>query len=100
MNHFSLNHTTVLDDTFYKYLLKAKAFLRDYDSLLDGIQDLNLNNEKSRVVFINSKCAKKGYLCINCDDDKYDFIRNNLNEIIELHNNKKKYISEIFSDMK
>lgn len=100
MSYFNLNHASVLDNSFYKYLISAGDFLQTHNSLLEGLQHVNNNKNSPRVVFINSKCADKGFLCINCEEKEYDEILSQLNEIIKLHNLKQIQIKDVFSKFK
>lgn len=100
MSNFNLDHVSILDESFYKYLLTAGNFLQTHNSLLEGLQHVNHNKDSSRVVFINSKCADKGFLCINCEEKEYENILTQLNEIIKLHNLKQHQIKDVFSNFK
>ena len=102
-----INHTNYLfgkvfhdELCFYKYLLSAGDFLQTHNSLLEGLQHANYNKDSPRVVFINSKCADKGFLCINCEEKEYENTLTQLNEIIKLHNLKQHQIKDVFSNFK
>ena len=97
MSYFNLDHVSVLDDSFYKYLISASDFLQTHNSLLEGLQQVN-NKHSPRVVFINSKCADKGFLCINCEEKEYEKTLSQLNEIIKLHNLKQLQVKDVFSN--
>jgi len=99
MPSFKLSHVSPLDSSFHQYLINAGDFMQDHDSLLLGLQQLN-SSHQPRIVFINSKCSKKGFLCINCKDDEYSDILSNLEQIIQLHNAKKNNIGDIVSFFK
>lgn len=98
MSYFNLDHASVLDDSFYKYLMTTSEFLQTHNSLLEGLQQVNNNKHSPRVVFINSKCADKGFLCINCEEKQYEETLSQLNEIIKLHNLKQLQVKDVFSN--
>lgn len=100
MSYFNLDHASVLDDSFYKYLMTTSEFLQTHNSLLEGLQQVNNNKHSPRVVFINSKCADKGFLCINCEEKEYEETLSQLNEIIKLHNLKQLQVKDVFSNFK
>ena len=100
MSYFNLDHASVLDDSFYKYLITTSEFLQTHNSLLEGLQQVNNNKHSPRVVFINSKCADKGFLCINCEGKEYEKTLSQLNEIIKLHNLKQLQVKDVFSNFK
>ena len=100
MSSFNLHHVSVLDNSFHKYLISAGEFLQTHNSLLEGLQHANNNKHSPRVVFINSKCADKGFLCVNCEEKEYENILSQLNEIMKIHNFKQLQIKDIFSNFK
>ena len=99
MSSFNLNHVKPLDDSFFQYLKDVGDYLKEHDSLLHALQDLN-TNDNSKIVFINSKCANRGYLCINCKEEEYEGILNNLEEIINLHKEKRIILSNVIASFK
>ena len=100
MSSFNLHHVSVLDNSFHKYLISTGDFLQTHNSLLEGLQNANNNKYSPRVVFINSKCADKGFLCVNCEEKEYENILSQLNEIMKIHNLKQSQIKGIFSNFK
>lgn len=85
MSTFSLKKIKELDPSFVSYLRDTTNTLLEYDNLLLGLQDLNKNHKAKRIVFVNSKCSDKGYVCVNCKNDEFDKILEQLESIIKLH---------------
>ena len=98
MNSFSINKVKEVDKDFFKFLRDSTQYMIDYDNLLIGLRDLNSNHNSKRVVFINSKCSDKGYVCLNCKDDEFENILKKIEDTIDLHqyrmNESKKILSE------
>jgi|TARA_Y100000992_G_scaffold269932_1_gene209966 hypothetical protein len=88
MSSFSLKKIFELDPIFYNYLRDLTNTMLEYENILVGLQDLNNNYHHKRIVFINSKCSDKGYVCINCENNEFDEILNQLELIIKLHINR------------
>jgi len=85
MSTFSLKKIKELDPSFVNYLRDTTNSMLEYNDLLLGLQDLNKNHNDKRIVFINSKCSDKGYVCVNCKNDEFDTILEELESIIKLH---------------
>lgn len=85
MNTFSLKKIFELEPSFYNYIKDITQDMLEYENILVGLQDLNKNYNHKRIVFINSKCSDKGYVCINCHDNEFDKILNQIKSIMELH---------------
>tara|TARA_B100001093_G_scaffold84135_1_gene75662 strand:- start:275 stop:502 length:228 start_codon:yes stop_codon:yes gene_type:complete len=72
----------------------------DYDNLLIGLRDLNKNHKSKRVVFVNSKCSDKGYVCLNCKDDEFENILKKVEDTIKLHEYRMRESKKILSEFK
>ena len=72
----------------------------DYENLLIGLNDLNTNHKNKRIVFVNSKCSDKGYVCVNCENDEFDKIMQNVDSIINLHNFRLKESKNLINSYK
>ena len=98
MTNFSFKKIKTMEPNFFKFLRDSTQYMLDYDNLLIGLKDLNDNHQSKRIVFLNSKCSDKGYVCINCKDDEFESILDKINSIIKLHSfrmdNSKKILSE------
>tara|TARA_B100000073_G_C23511599_1_gene484071 strand:- start:326 stop:631 length:306 start_codon:yes stop_codon:yes gene_type:complete len=100
MSNFSINKVKQVDPNFFKFLRDSTQFMVDYDNLLIGLRDLNKNHKSKRVVFVNSKCSNKGYICLNCNDDEFERILNKVEETINLHEYRMKESKKILSEFK
>ena len=100
MSNFSINKVKQVDANFFKFLRDSTQFMVDYDNLLIGLRDLNKNHKSKRVVFVNSKCSNKGYICLNCNDDEFERILNKVEETINLHEYRMKESKKILSEFK
>ena len=100
MSNFSINKVKQVDANFFKFLRDSTQFMLDYDNLLIGLKDLNKNHNSKRVVFVNSKCSNKGYICLNCNDDEFERILNKVEETINLHEYRMKESKKILSEFK
>ena len=100
MSNFSINKVKQVDPNFFKFLRDSTQFMVDYDNLLIGLRDLNKNHKSKRVVFVNSKCSNKGYICLNCNDDEFEKILNKVEETINLHEYRMKESKKILSEFK
>ena len=92
MNSFSIDKVKEVDADFYKFLRDSTEYMLNYNNLLVGLKDLNQNHKSKRVVFINSKCSNKGFVCVNCKNDEFDKILKLLRiqlAIIEYEESKK-----------
>ena len=100
MSNFSINKVKQVDPNFFKFLRDSTQFMVDYDNLLIGLRYLNKNHKSKRVVFVNSKCSNKGYICLNCNDDEFERILNKVEETINLHEYRMKESKKILSEFK
>ena len=100
MSNFSIYKVKQVDPNFFKFLRDSTQFMVDYDNLLIGLRDLNKNHKSKRVVFVNSKCSNKGYICLNCNDDEFERILNKVEETINLHEYRMKESKKILSEFK
>jgi len=86
MPTFGLNKIKELEPMFMSYLNGGADSIMEYDNILSGLQDLNANHKHKPVVFINSKCSGKKYVCINCGNDEFDHSLQKLIDIFNLYN--------------
>ena len=100
MSNFSINKVKQVDSDFYKFLRDSTQYMIEYDNLLIGLRDLNENYKSKRVVFINSKCSDKGYVCLNCKDDEFENILKKIEDTIKLHEYRMKESKKILSEFK
>lgn len=101
MSFFKFKNTFELDESFYNYLLSSGQFLLKYQDLNHAINDLNENPENfPKIVFISSECSKKGFVCINCNNNRFEKISSDIKNIIELHNFKNENIKKILNKNK
>jgi len=61
---------------------------------------LNSNHNSKRVVFINSKCSDKGYVCLNCKDDEFENILTKIEDTINLHEYRMRESKKILDEFK
>ena len=78
----------------------STQFMIDYDNLLIGLKDLNKNHKSKRVVFVNSKCSNKGYVCLNCKDNEFENILKKVEDTIKLHEYRMRESKKILSEFK
>tara|TARA_X000000368_G_scaffold390046_1_gene352980 strand:+ start:600 stop:905 length:306 start_codon:yes stop_codon:yes gene_type:complete len=100
MSNFSINKVKQVDANFFKFLRDSTQFMLDYDNLLIGLKDLNKNHNTRRVVFVNSKCSDKGYVCLNCKDTEFEKILKTVEDTINLHEYRMKESKKILSEFK
>lgn len=100
MSNFSINKVKQFDSNFFKYLRDSTQYMIDYDNLLIGLNDLNKNHKSKRVVFVNSKCSDKGYVCLNCEDDEFENLLKKVEDTINLHEYRMKESKKILSEFK
>ena len=100
MSNFSINKVKQVDRDFFKFLRDSTQFMIDYDNLLIGLRDLNKNHKSKRVVFVNSKCSDKGYVCLNCKDDEFENILKKVEDTIKLHEYRMSESKKILSEFK
>ena len=100
MSNFSINKVKQVDRDFFKFLRDSTQFMIDYDNLLIGLRDLNKNHKSKRVVFVNSKCSDKGYVCLNCKDDEFENILKKVEDTIKLHEYRMRESKKILSEFK
>jgi len=100
MSNFSINKVKQVDKDFFKFLRDSTQFMIDYDNLLIGLRDLNKNHKSKRVVFVNSKCSDKGYVCLNCKDDEFENILKKVEDTIKLHEYRMRESKKILSEFK
>ena len=100
MSNFSINKVKQFDSNFFKYLRDSTQYMIDYDNLLIGLNDLNKNHKSKRVVFVNSKCSDKGYVCLNCEDDEFENLLKKIEDTINLHEYRMKESKKILSEFK
>lgn len=100
MNSFSIDKVKEVDKDFYKFLRDSTEYMLNYNNLLMGLKDLNKNHNSKRVVFIDSKCSNKGYVCVNCKDDEFENILKTIENTISLHQYRMKESKKIISDFK
>lgn len=100
MKSFGYQKIKELDSSFYNYLKSATENMFEYENLLIGLQDLNKNHKTKRIVFINSTCSKKGFVCINCENHEINNILKSLEEILKLHNFRLESSKQIIKEIK
>lgn len=95
MISYKLNHSYELDDSFMDYLQSTVKVVNEYESLLDALQKMNSQSEKKKpIVFVRSKCSRKGYACLYCGDEQYDSSIEDLERIVQLHVFKQENIAK------
>jgi hypothetical protein len=100
MISYKLNHSYELDDSFMDYLQSTVKVVNEYESLLDALQKMNSQSEKKKpIVFVRSKCSRKGYACLYCDESKFDSSIEDLEKIIQLHTFKKEHMNTWHSNL-
>lgn len=100
MNSFSIDKVKEVDQDFYKFLRDSTEYMLNYNNLLVGLKDLNQNHKSKRVVFINSKCSNKGFVCVNCKNDEFDKILKTIENTIDLHQYRMKESKKILAEFK
>lgn len=100
MNSFSINKVKEVDQDFYNFLRDSTEYMLNYNNLLIGLKDLNENHKSKRVVFINSKCSNKGFVCVNCKDNEFDNILKKIEDTIDLHQYRMSESKKILSEFK
>ena len=100
MSSFSFKKIKELDPSFYKFLRDSTQYMLDYDDLLVGLKDLNKSHKSKRIVFINSNCSNKGYVCLNCKDNEFENILKKVEDMITLHNYRINESKKIMSEFK
>ena len=100
MTKFSINKVKQINPDFFKFLRDSTQYMIDYDNLLIGLKDLNSNHNSKRVVFINSKCSDKGYVCLNCKDDEFENILTKIEDTINLHEYRMRESKKILDEFK
>ena len=101
MSFFKFKNTFELDESFHKYLQSIDKYLFKYENLMDAINYLNENPENfPKIVFISSNCSKKGFVCINCNNNRFEKISSDIKNIIELHNFKNENTKKILNKNK
>jgi hypothetical protein len=100
MNSFSIDKVKEVDADFYKFLRDSTEYMLNYNNLLVGLKDLNQNHKSKRVVFINSKCSNKGFVCVNCKNNEFEKILKTIENTIDLHQYRMKESKKILAEFK
>lgn len=100
MKSFGFKKIKELDPSFVNYLKSTNTFILESENLLIGLQDLNKNFKSKRIIFLNSKCSDKGYVCINCENEEFENILSTLDNILKLHEFRINHSKNFFKKVK
>ena len=71
-----LKNTYKLEDSLIQQIKVFNLVVfHNYDSLIDGLRDLNQKNNTDHILFIYSEKTKSSFLCIRCKNKEFDHYR-------------------------